>query len=56
MKFDVVTKVSTFLVITQVSSVLKILHILIIGNFKYLHVKIASLANVKSCVTVTSQA
>ena len=52
MKFGVVTKVSTFLVITQVSSGLKKSHILIFSKYKYLHVKIASLANVKSCVTV----
>ena len=47
MKFGVVTEVSTFLVITQVSSGVKQLH-------KYLHVKIASLANVKSYVIVVS--
>ena len=52
MKFGVVNKVSTFLVITQVSSGLKKLHILIFSKYKYLHVKIASLVNVKSCVTV----
>ena len=52
MKFGVVTEVSTFLVITQVSSGLKKSHILIFSKYKYLHVKIASLANVKSCVTV----
>ena len=52
MKFVVVTEVSTFLVITQVSSALKKSHILIFSKYKYLHVKIASLANVKSCVTV----
>ena len=51
MKFGVVTEVSTFWVITQVSSGLK-KHILIFSKYKYLHVKIASLANVKSCVTV----
>ena len=49
MKFGVVTEVPTFLVITQISSGLEKSHILI---YKYLHVKIASLANVKSCVTV----
>ena len=47
MKFGVVIEVSTFLVITQVSSGVKQLH-------KYLHVKIASLANVKSYVIVVS--
>ena len=55
MKFGVVTEVSTFLVITQVSSDLKKSHILIFSTeYKYIHVKIAtySLANVKSCVTV----
>ena len=52
MKFGVVTEVSTLLVITKVSSGLKKLHILIFSKYKYLHVKIASLANVKSCVTV----
>ena len=52
-KFGVVTKVSTFLVITQVSSGLEKLHILIFNKYNYyLHVKIAILANVKSCVTV----
>ena len=45
----VVTKVSTLLIITQVSSGLKML---IFSKYKYLHVKIASLVNVKSCVTV----
>ena len=49
MKFGVVTEVSRFLAITQVSSGLEKLRILIFSN---LHVKIASLANVKSCVTV----
>ena len=48
MKFGVVTEVSV--VITQVISGLKKLHILIFSKYKYL--KIASLANVKSCVTV----
>ena len=52
MKFGVVTEVSTFLVITQVSSGLKKSHTLIVSKYKYLHVKIASLATVKSCVTV----
>ena len=51
MKFGVVTEVSIFLVITQVSSGL---NILIFSKYKYLHVKIARLANVKSCVTVRS--
>ena len=52
MKFGVVTEVSTFLVITQVSSGKKKLHILIFSKYKYLHVNIDSLANVKSCITV----
>jgi len=47
-----VTEGRTLLVITQVSSGLKKLHILIFNKYKYLHVKIASLANVKSCVTI----
>ena len=38
MKFGVVTEVSTFLVITQVSSGLKKSHILIFSKYKYLHV------------------
>ena len=45
MKFGVVTEVSTFLIITQVSSGLKKSHILIFSNIhvaKYLLVKIAS--------------
>ena len=44
-----VTKVSTLLIITRASSGLKK-----IANvkYKYLHVKIASSANVKSCITV----
>ena len=42
----------TALVITHVSSGLKKLHILMFSKYKYLHVKIASLANVKSCVTI----
>ena len=45
----VVTEVSTLLIITWVSSGLKKC---IFSKYKYLHVKIASLANVKSCVTV----
>ena len=49
----VVTEVSTLLIITGVSSVLKKKsQMLIFSKYKYLHVKIASLANVKSCVTV----
>ena len=48
----VVTKVSTLLIITRVSSGLKKLQMLMFGKYKYLHVKIDSLANVKSCVTV----
>ena len=48
----VVTKVSTLLIITWVSSDLKKLQMLIFSKYKYLHVKIASLANVKSCITV----
>ena len=48
----VVTKVSTLLIITRVSSGLKKTQMLILSKYKYLHVKIASLANVKSCVTV----
>ena len=52
MKFGMVTEVSTFLVTTQVSSGLKKSHILVFSKYKYLHVKIASLADVKSCVTV----
>ena len=48
----VVTKVSTLLIITRVSSGLKKITHVNISIYKYLHVKIASLANVKSCVTV----
>ena len=48
----VVTKVSTLLIITQVSSGFKKSQMLIFSKYKYLHVKIASLANVKSCVTM----
>ena len=48
----VVTKVSTLLIITWVSSGLKKSQMLIFSKYKYLHVKIASLANVKSCITV----
>ena len=53
MKFGVVTEVSTFLVINQVSSGLKKSHFLIFSKYKYTFMfKIASLANVKSGVTV----
>ena len=48
----VVTKVSTLLIITRVSSGFKKIADVIFSKYKYLHVKIASLANVKSCVTV----
>ena len=48
----VVTEGRTLLVITQVSSGVKNLHILILSKYKYIYVKIASLANVKSCVTI----
>ena len=49
----VVTKVSTLLIITRVSSGLKKKsQMFIFSKYKYLHVKIASLANVKSCITV----
>ena len=48
----VVTKVSTLLIISRVSSGLKKSQMLIFSKYKYLHVKIASLANVKSCVTM----
>ena len=48
----VVTKMSTLLIITRGSSGLKKSQMLIFSKCKYLHVKIASLANVKSCVTV----
>ena len=48
----VVTKVSTLLIITLVSSGLKKSQMLIFSKYKYLHVKIASLAYVKSCITV----
>ena len=48
----VVTKVSTLLIITRVSSGIKKSQMFIFSKYKYLHVKIASLANVKSCVTV----
>ena len=48
----VVTKVSTLLIITWVSSGLKKSQMLIFSKYMYLHVKIASLGNVKSCITV----
>jgi len=47
-----VTEGRALLVIIQVSSGLKNLYILIFSKYKYLHVKIASLANVQSCVTI----
>ena len=49
-----VTEGRTLLAITQVSSAsgLKKLYILIFSKYKYFHVKIASLANVQSCVTI----
>ena len=52
-----VTEGRTLLVITQVSSGLKKFHILIFSilifsKCKYLHVKIASLASVQSCVII----
>ena len=43
----VVTELSTLLIITRVSSGSKISQMLIFSKYKYLHVKIASLANVK---------
>ena len=46
-----VTEVSTFLIIPQVSNGLK-LRVLIFGKCKYLHAKIASLTTVKSGVNV----
>ena len=52
MKFSVVTEVSTFLIITQVSSGFKKSYILIFSKYKYLHAKIGSLGTVKSCVTI----
>ena len=42
-----VTKVSTFLTITNC---FKKFNLLIFSNCKYLHVKIASLTTVKSCI------
>ena len=47
-----VTEGRTLLVITQDTSGLKKLHILIFSEYKYLHVKRASLANVQSCVII----
>ena len=48
-----VTEERALLAITQVSSgLLKKFHILIFSKCKYLHVKIASLTNVQSCVTI----
>ena len=47
-----VTERRTLLVITQVSSGLKILHTLIFSKYKYYHVEKASLANVHSYVTI----
>ena len=47
-----VTEGRTLLVKTQVSNGLKKFHILIFSKYKYLHFKIASLANVQSCVTI----
>ena len=47
-----VTEGTTLLVITPVSSGLKKMHILIFSKYMYLHVKIASLANAQSCVTI----
>ena len=46
-----VTEVSTFLSRTQVSSGFKKNHHL--SKSKYLHAKIAGLANVKFCVTIS---
>ena len=49
----VVTEVSTLLIITQVSSGLnKIANVNLFSKYKYLHVQMASLANVKSCITM----
>ena len=47
-----VTEVSTLLIITRVSRGFKKFHILIFSKYKYLHVKIASLANIKFRVTI----
>ena len=49
MEFGVVTEMSTFF---RLQWFKKKSHILIFSKYKYFHVKIASLANVKSCVTV----
>ena len=49
----VVTKGRTLLVITQISSGLKNSHMFTFSKYKYLQVEIASLANVKSCVTIS---
>ena len=48
----VVTEVSTLLIIIRVSGFKKKSQMLIFRKYKYLHVKIASLAKVKSFVTV----
>ena len=48
----VVTEVSTPFIITRVSSGFKKSQMLNFSKYKYLHVKIASLANVKFCVTM----
>ena len=52
MKFSVVSEVSTFLIITQVSSSWKKSHVLIFSKCKYLHAKIGSLGTIKSCLTI----
>ena len=49
----VVTKLSTLLIITLLSSGFKKLHMPRFCKYKYLHVTIASLAIVKSCVTIS---
>ena len=49
-----VIKGRTLLVITQVNDGFKKLLILIFRNYKHLHVKIASLANVQSCITIVN--
>ena len=48
----VVTEGTTILIIAQVSSGFKKLYMLTFSKYKYFHVKIASLAVVKSCVTI----
>ena len=48
---DMVTEGTTLLIITQVSNDFKKLHMPKFSKYKYLHVKIASLVIVKSCVT-----